>query len=168
MTIQISALAAVCKISASQRSSTLRSALIVLPLKRLIQGAGMAKFLSKTKTNIAIRRCPANSGRRVSLPTQPAIRGHLQVCGHQMVSLKIHSIATGRPLWHAANIYAPTLVIAGQYDTWSFPEDRSGLMRDLVHAPVKKSVIIPDATHFELFEKNRMMFFEEILQFLKQ
>jgi pimeloyl-ACP methyl ester carboxylesterase len=29
--------------------------------------------------------------------------------------------ATGRPLWHAANIYAPTLVIAGAFDTWSFP-----------------------------------------------
>ena len=48
--------------------------------------------------------------------------------------------ATGRPLWNAANIYAPTLVIAGAYDTWSFPEDREGLMRDLVHAPAKKSV----------------------------
>ena len=42
------------------------------------------------------------------------------------------------------------------------------LMRDLVHAPVKKSVLIPDATHYVLFEKKRMMFFEEILQFLKQ
>lgn len=30
--------------------------------------------------------------------------------------------ATGRPLWNAANIYAPTLVIAGNYDTWSYPE----------------------------------------------
>lgn len=76
--------------------------------------------------------------------------------------------ATGRPLWNAANIYAPTLVIAGAYDTWSFAEDRAGLMRDLVHAPSKKSVLIPDATHFVLFEKNRMMFFEEILKFLKE
>jgi pimeloyl-ACP methyl ester carboxylesterase len=76
--------------------------------------------------------------------------------------------ATGRPLWNAANIYVPTLLIAGQYDTWSFLEDRNGLMRDLVHAPVKKSVLIPDATHFVLFEKNRAMFFEEISQFLKQ
>ncbi len=76
--------------------------------------------------------------------------------------------ATGRPLWHAANIYAPTLVIAGAYDTWSFPDDRDGLMRDLVHAPAKRSVLIPDATHFVLFEKNRMQFFEEILKFLKQ
>jgi pimeloyl-ACP methyl ester carboxylesterase len=75
--------------------------------------------------------------------------------------------ATGRPLWHAANIYVPTLVIAGAYDTWSYPDDREGLMRDLVHAPVKRSVLIPDATHFVLFEKNRQMFFEEILKFMK-
>lgn len=76
--------------------------------------------------------------------------------------------ATGRPLWHAANIYAPTLVIAGAFDTWSFPEDREGLMRDLVHAPVKRSVLIPDATHFVLFEKNRQKFFDEIQKFLKE
>ena len=76
--------------------------------------------------------------------------------------------ATGRPLWHAANIYAPTLAIAGAFDTWSFPEDREGLMRDLVHAPVKKSVLIPNATHFVLFEKPRFQFFEEILKFLKE
>ena len=76
--------------------------------------------------------------------------------------------ATGRPLWNAANIYAPTLVIAGQYDTWSYPEDREGLMRDLVHAPVKQSVLIPDATHFVLFEKNRIQFFDAILKFLQE
>ena len=71
-------------------------------------------------------------------------------------------------MWNAANIYAPTLVIAGQYDTWSYLEDREGLMRDLVHAPVKQSVLIPDATHFVLFEKNRVRFFEAILKFLKE
>jgi pimeloyl-ACP methyl ester carboxylesterase len=76
--------------------------------------------------------------------------------------------ATGRPLWNASSIYAPTLLIAGAYDTWSYPEDREGLMRDLVHAPAKRSVLIPDATHFVLFEKNRSQFFEEVLKFLKQ
>jgi len=76
--------------------------------------------------------------------------------------------ATGHPLWHAANIYAPTLVIAGAFDTWSFPEDREGLMRDLVHAPVKRSVLIPNATHFVLFEKARNEFFGEILKFMKE
>ncbi len=76
--------------------------------------------------------------------------------------------ATGRALWNAANIYVPTLVIAGAFDTWSFPEDREGLMRDLVHAPAKKSVLIPNATHFVLFEKPRSQFFEEIAKFLKE
>jgi len=76
--------------------------------------------------------------------------------------------ATGRPLWNAANIYAPTLVIGGDFDTWSFQEDREGLMRELVHAPMKRNVLIKDATHFVLFEKNREQFFEEILKFLKE
>jgi len=67
-----------------------------------------------------------------------------------------------------ARIYVPTLVIAGAYDTWSFPEDREGLMRDLVHAPAKRSVLIPDATHFVLFAKNRPQFFEEVLKFLNE
>lgn len=75
--------------------------------------------------------------------------------------------ATGRPLWSASNIYAPTLVIAGNFDTWSFPEDRDGLMRDLVHAAAKQSVLIPDATHFVLFEKHRQQFFEAVYKFLK-
>ena len=69
--------------------------------------------------------------------------------------------ATGRPLWNAANIYVPTLVIGDDFDTWSFQDDREGLMRALVHAPVKSNVVIKDATHFVLFEKNRMQFFEE-------
>jgi alpha-beta hydrolase superfamily lysophospholipase len=41
-------------------------------------------------------------------------------------------------------------------------------MRDLVHAPVKRSVLIPDATHFVLFEKNRLQFFETTLKFLNE
>src|SRR4051812_34348836 len=75
--------------------------------------------------------------------------------------------ATGRPLWNAANIAVPTLVIAGEDDTWSFPQDREGLVRDLTNAPVKKHVTIPHATHFVLFEKQRVRFFEEIEAFLK-
>jgi len=55
-----------------------------------------------------------------------------------------------------------------RFETWSFPEDREGLMRDLVHAPVKRSVLFPNATHFVLFEKHWMEFFEAILKFLKE
>jgi hypothetical protein len=56
--------------------------------------------------------------------------------------------ATGRAMWNASSIYVPTLVIAGEYDTWSFPQDREGLMRDLTNAPTKRSVLIKNATHF--------------------
>jgi pimeloyl-ACP methyl ester carboxylesterase len=75
--------------------------------------------------------------------------------------------ATGRRIWNAASITCPTLVIGGDHDTWSFPEDREGLMRDLVHARVKKNVLVKDATHFVLFEKKRFEFFEAILSFLR-
>ena len=76
--------------------------------------------------------------------------------------------ATGRRIWNASSIYVPTLVIAGEFDTWSFPEDRDGLMRDLTNAPAKKHVLIKDATHFVLFEKKRFEFFEAIASFLKE
>ncbi|HZX97347.1 MAG TPA: alpha/beta hydrolase [Myxococcales bacterium] len=75
--------------------------------------------------------------------------------------------ATGRRIWNAASITAPTLVIAGEDDTWSFVHDREGLMRDLSNAASKKLVLIPHATHFVLFEKQRGKFFEEIEAFLK-
>jgi pimeloyl-ACP methyl ester carboxylesterase len=76
--------------------------------------------------------------------------------------------ATGRRMWNASSIYVPTFVIAGEYDTWSYPEDRELLLRDLTNAPAKRSVLIKDATHFVLFEKPRHEFFNEILKFLKE
>jgi pimeloyl-ACP methyl ester carboxylesterase len=75
---------------------------------------------------------------------------------------------TGRHIWNASSIYVPVLVIAGEYDTWSYSEDREGLMRDLTNAPAKRNMLIKDATHFVLFEKPRFEFFNEILKFLKE
>ena len=76
--------------------------------------------------------------------------------------------ATGRRMWNASSIYVPVLIIAGEYDTWSYPEDRELLMRDLTNAPSKKSVLIKDATHFVFFEKPRMEFFSEMHRFLQE
>lgn len=76
--------------------------------------------------------------------------------------------ATGRRMWNASSIYVPVLVIAGEYDTWSYPEDRELLLRDLTNAPSKRSVLIKDATHFVLFEKARQQFFDEIDRFLRE
>ena len=41
-------------------------------------------------------------------------------------------------------------------------------MRDLTNVPSKRSVLIKGATHFMLFEKQRMQFFGEVLKFLQQ
>jgi len=76
--------------------------------------------------------------------------------------------ATGRRMWNASSIYVPTLLIAGEFDTWSYPEDREVLLRDLTNAPVKKSVLIRNATHFVLFEKPRFEFFDAIYNFLRE
>ncbi len=76
--------------------------------------------------------------------------------------------ATGRRVWNASSIYVPTLIIGGEFDTWSYVEDRELLMRDLTNAPVKKNVLIRNATHFVLFEKPRFEFFNEIAKFLKE
>jgi pimeloyl-ACP methyl ester carboxylesterase len=57
-------------------------------------------------------------------------------------------LATGRQLWDASFISVPTLVIASQRDFWSRPEDRDLLFARLVHARVKRLVVIPNATHF--------------------
>jgi pimeloyl-ACP methyl ester carboxylesterase len=76
--------------------------------------------------------------------------------------------ATGRPLWSASSISVPVLIITGEFDTWSYPEDREGLMRDLSNAPVKRSVTVKNATHFVLFEKPRFEFFDAIDAFLKE
>ena len=76
--------------------------------------------------------------------------------------------ATGRPIWNASSIYVPVLVIAGEYDTWSFPEDREGLLRDLTNVPAKRHVVIRNSTHFTLFEKPRFEFFSEIEKFLRE
>lgn len=62
----------------------------------------------------------------------------------------------------------PALLTAGEFDTWSYPEDREGMMRDLTNAPMKKSVMIKNATHFVLFEKPRFEVFSAIHDSLKE
>jgi pimeloyl-ACP methyl ester carboxylesterase len=76
--------------------------------------------------------------------------------------------ATGRRMWNASSISAPVLVIGGDFDTWSYVDDRAGLMRDLTHAPTKRNVVIKDATHFVLFETKRFEFYQAIAGFLQE
>jgi pimeloyl-ACP methyl ester carboxylesterase len=59
-------------------------------------------------------------------------------------------------------------VIVSERDFWSRPEDRELLLAHLVHAPTKRLVVIPDATHFVHLDRNehgRQRFLEELMRF---
>jgi pimeloyl-ACP methyl ester carboxylesterase len=79
-------------------------------------------------------------------------------------------MSLGRKLYDAADIRVPTLVLRGARDHWSRPEDLAALDRELVNAPRKKIVTIPDATHFVFLdraERGRARLIDEIVSFLR-
>ncbi len=79
-------------------------------------------------------------------------------------------LATGRQLWDASFITVPTLVFRSERDFWSRPADVDKLKADLVHAPVVKVVVVPDATHFvhlDRPEHGRRLLLNETVRFLQ-
>ena len=79
-------------------------------------------------------------------------------------------LATGRQLWNATFISVPTLIVASERDFWSRPADRERVKEDLVHAPVVKVFVIPDATHFvhlDRQEHGRRLLVEEVVAFIR-
>jgi pimeloyl-ACP methyl ester carboxylesterase len=80
-------------------------------------------------------------------------------------------MANGHQYWNARDIKVPVLLVCGSADFWSRPEDVIAYEKDLIHCPRKKSVIIPDGTHFIFLdkpEKGREKLIEEIVSFAKQ
>lgn len=78
-------------------------------------------------------------------------------------------LATGRQLWDASLITAPTLVLAWELDFWSRTEDRVLLEAHLVHAPRVKVVVLKGATHFVHLDRpdhGRTQLMDEIVGFL--
>jgi pimeloyl-ACP methyl ester carboxylesterase len=78
-------------------------------------------------------------------------------------------LATGRQLWDASFITAPTLVLASERDFWSRPQDRQLLAAHLVHASRVKIVVIPGATHFVHLDRDqhgRAQLLNEITNFV--
>lgn len=80
----------------------------------------------------------------------------------------IHYMRVGRPIFHASSIYAPTLVVTAAADTLVPAEHGEALMRDLTHAAVRKSVVIPGATHMLAFDPRRLEAFAAVESFLRE
>ncbi|MEW1842043.1 alpha/beta fold hydrolase [Nonomuraea angiospora] len=78
-------------------------------------------------------------------------------------------LSTGRQLWDASLITAPTLVVRSGNDFWSRREDVTALGSHLVHARSVRTVELPDATHYvhlDRPERGRDRFLREITAFL--
>ncbi|MBD2258278.1 alpha/beta hydrolase [Pseudanabaena sp. FACHB-2040] len=83
--------------------------------------------------------------------------------------LESYNLSRGQKYWDAADITVPTLVLRGELDFWSRPEDVQALKAELINAPRVETVTIPDGTHY-LFndrpERGRDRFIQEVLAFI--
>ncbi len=62
----------------------------------------------------------------------------------------LYEVWSGRPVFDASLITAPTLIIRGDLDTFS---DDPGFIDALTNAPIKRYVELPCATHWALYEE---------------
>lgn len=82
------------------------------------------------------------------------------------VLVDIYYIFTERPIYDAAQIKVPVLILRGDADTESLDVDARGLFAKLTSARYKRYVLIGDGTHFIIAEKNRWQLFQETQLFL--
>lgn len=71
----------------------------------------------------------------------------------------LYLIWNNRPLYDASQITSPVLVIYGEND-WFAEKD---MQSQLARTTRKKEVVIPNATHWMVYEKNCDVLFKEVL-----
>lgn len=76
--------------------------------------------------------------------------------------------SAGKPLYDPAKITVPTLLLVGEWDRDTPPYMAQTLFPLLTSAPAKRLVMIGEATHTVIMEKNRMQLFDEAQLFLEQ
>jgi pimeloyl-ACP methyl ester carboxylesterase len=74
----------------------------------------------------------------------------------------------GIPIYSAAEIRVPTLLVHGEWDVDLPSEQPRALFAALKNAPYKRFIEIGEATHTLFMEKNRMQFFGEVMHFLDE
>jgi pimeloyl-ACP methyl ester carboxylesterase len=85
------------------------------------------------------------------------------------------ALADGMRYWEADTRYydpsairAPTLLIVGEWDADTPPSMAQALLTRLANSTRKRLVIVGEATHTMLLEKNRMQLFREVQTFLEE
>jgi pimeloyl-ACP methyl ester carboxylesterase len=85
------------------------------------------------------------------------------------------ALADGMRYWEAdtryydpSGIRAPTLLVVGEWDGDTPPSMAQALLARLTSVPAKRLVIVGEATHTMLLERNRMQLFREVQAFLDE
>jgi pimeloyl-ACP methyl ester carboxylesterase len=73
---------------------------------------------------------------------------------------------SGGKLFDPADVKIPTMIVRGEWDSYSTDADAKWLFDALKQAPVKRDVKIARGTHLLLFEENRFDLYEETRTFL--
>ncbi len=76
--------------------------------------------------------------------------------------------SAGKALYDPSKITAPTLMLVGDWDRDTPPYMAQTLFPLLTNVPAKRLVMIGEATHTVIMEKNRMQLFDEVQLFLEQ
>lgn len=75
--------------------------------------------------------------------------------------------ASGKPRWNPERISIPTLVIQGEWDMEAPPAMGMMLFNKLSGAHFKRYVMVGEATHAALMEKNRKQLYQAVAEFLE-
>ncbi|MGE5475771.1 MAG: alpha/beta hydrolase [Bacteroidales bacterium] len=78
------------------------------------------------------------------------------------------SWGAGKPYWRPDRISAPTLVVQGEWDAETPPDQGLSVFAGLTGAPNRRYVLIGEATHVLLFEKNRQQLYRAVQGFLEE
>ncbi|HJV44529.1 MAG TPA: alpha/beta fold hydrolase, partial [Bacillota bacterium] len=76
----------------------------------------------------------------------------------------LYYIWSNKPIFDAQKIKVPTLVIRGDQDFFADPT----LIDKLTNASKKKEVVVKEATHWLIYEKNRQQLLDNVEDFLKE
>jgi len=76
--------------------------------------------------------------------------------------------AKGKPTYDAAAITAPTLLIMGEWDVITPPEQGLHLFKRLTHAKERRVMVLSEGSHSMGVEKNRMHLIREVQNFLEE
>lgn len=79
-----------------------------------------------------------------------------------------HEIHAGRSLFDPARIKAPTMIVRGSAEELMSNEAAEELLQKLTSAPSKRRLDIGDSTHYAILEKNRLLLYRGVQNFLEE